>query len=80
LLAQICRDVASNPYDAKTIDLSSIEVLISGGEAVPVKTAVEFTDILEQLGAPRNSLRAGFGMTETAVRPFGYLDAVVGVH
>jgi acyl-CoA synthetase (AMP-forming)/AMP-acid ligase II len=72
--------VASNPYDPNAIDLSSIEVLISGGEAVPVKTAVEFTDILEQLGAPRSALRAGFGMTETAVRPSGYLDAVAGCH
>jgi hypothetical protein len=55
LLAQISRDVTSNPYDANAIDLSSIEVLTTGGEAVPVKTAVEFTDILEQLGAPRNA-------------------------
>jgi acyl-CoA synthetase (AMP-forming)/AMP-acid ligase II len=40
---------------------------ISGGEAVPVKTAVEFTNILERFGAPRDALRGGFGMTETCV-------------
>ena len=49
------------------MDLSCVKVLISGGEAVPTKTAVEFTAILEELGAPRNALRAGFGMTETGV-------------
>ncbi|GLB43617.1 putative acetyl-CoA synthetase-like protein [Lyophyllum shimeji] len=65
LLAQICRDVAATPYKADAIDLSSVRVFISGGESVPVKTAVEFTDILERLGAPRNVLRGGFGMTET---------------
>ncbi|KAF8079199.1 acetyl-CoA synthetase-like protein [Lyophyllum atratum] len=65
LLAQICRDVAASPYEASAIDLSSVRAFISGGESVPIKTAVEFTDILESLGAPRNVLRGGFGMTET---------------
>ncbi|KAF5385011.1 hypothetical protein D9615_001029 [Tricholomella constricta] len=65
LLAQICRDVAASPYEENAIDLSSVRAFISGGESVPVKTAVEFTDILEGFGAPRNVLRGGFGMTET---------------
>ncbi|KDR66558.1 hypothetical protein GALMADRAFT_232431 [Galerina marginata CBS 339.88] len=65
LLAQICRDVVAAPYAQGSLDLSRITAFISGGEAVPVKTAVEFADILEQFGAPRDSLRAGFGMTET---------------
>ncbi|KAG6848572.1 putative NRPS-like protein biosynthetic cluster, partial [Arthromyces matolae] len=65
LLAQICRDVAATPYEAKAIDLSSVRVFISGGEAVPVGTAIDFTAILERFGAPRNVLRGGFGMTET---------------
>ena len=66
LLGQICRDF-SKAQNAKAMDLSCVKVLISGGEAVPTKTAVEFTAILEGLGAPRNALRAGFGMTETGV-------------
>jgi hypothetical protein len=40
--------------------------IISGGEAVPRKTAVAFADLIDQLGARRNVLRAGFGMSETA--------------
>ncbi|EKM53033.1 uncharacterized protein PHACADRAFT_147361 [Phanerochaete carnosa HHB-10118-sp] len=65
LIAQLCRDVAAAQYGAHEIDLSSLVALISGGESVPVKTAVEFADLLERYGAPRNALRAGFGMSET---------------
>ncbi|KAG6907940.1 putative NRPS-like protein biosynthetic cluster [Tephrocybe rancida] len=65
LLAQICRDVATSPYKEKEIDLSSVRAFISGGESVPVATAVDFTQILERFGAPRDVLRGGFGMTET---------------
>ncbi|KAG6856817.1 putative NRPS-like protein biosynthetic cluster [Tephrocybe sp. NHM501043] len=65
LLAQICRDVTVEPYQDIAIDLSSVRAFISGGESVPVRTAVDFTEILERFGAPRNVLRGGFGMTET---------------
>ncbi|KAH8114413.1 AMP-dependent synthetase and ligase [Phellopilus nigrolimitatus] len=65
LLAQICRDAAAIPYADGSLDLSCIRVFISGGEAVPVNTAVEFSNIIERFGAPRDSLRGGFGMTET---------------
>ncbi|KAF9469572.1 acetyl-CoA synthetase-like protein [Collybia nuda] len=65
LLAQICRDLADPSSDNNEIDLSCVRAFISGGEAVPVKTAIEFTNILERFGAPRDVLRAGFGMTET---------------
>ena len=57
-----------SPYETDALDLSNMRVFISGGEAVPIKTAVEFSDIIERYGAPRDSLRAGFGMTETGVR------------
>ncbi|KAH8079790.1 acetyl-CoA synthetase-like protein [Cristinia sonorae] len=65
LLAQICREVTNAPYRPEDLDLSPMQAFISGGEAVPIKTAVEFSDIIVRHGAPRNSLRAGFGMTET---------------
>ncbi|KAG6853538.1 putative NRPS-like protein biosynthetic cluster [Blastosporella zonata] len=65
LLAQICRDVTAAPYQDNALDLSSVRAFISGGESVPVGTAVDFTQILERFGAPRNVLRGGFGMTET---------------
>ncbi|KAF9446751.1 acetyl-CoA synthetase-like protein [Macrolepiota fuliginosa MF-IS2] len=64
LIAQLVRDFTSS-VPINPLDLSSVRAFISGGEAVPVKTAVEFTDILTQLGARRDVLRAGFGMTET---------------
>ncbi|EPQ59775.1 acetyl-CoA synthetase-like protein [Gloeophyllum trabeum ATCC 11539] len=63
LLAKICEENQSAPYDK--LDLSPLHSLISGGEAVPIKTAVAFADLMEKCGAPRNALRAGFGMTET---------------
>ncbi|THH29961.1 hypothetical protein EUX98_g4225 [Antrodiella citrinella] len=65
LLAQICREVAAAPYNAQDLDLSAVRAFISGGESVPIKAAVEFSDIIERHGAPRSSLRGGFGMTET---------------
>src|SRR5882672_3775031 len=64
LLAAILRDLPGASYD-KPLDLSSLRALISGGEAVPLKTAVAFADILEAFGARRDVLRAGFGMSET---------------
>ncbi|KAF5359112.1 hypothetical protein D9756_003159 [Leucocoprinus leucothites] len=64
LIAQIVRDFATS-LPTTPLDLSPVRAFISGGEAVPVKTAVEFTDILVQFGARRDVLRAGFGMTET---------------
>lgn len=67
LLAQICREVAAAPYTEDELDLSTIQAFISGGEAVPVRTAIDFSDIVERHGAPRNALRPGFGMTETGV-------------
>ncbi|EKM78142.1 hypothetical protein AGABI1DRAFT_61174 [Agaricus bisporus var. burnettii JB137-S8] len=64
LIAQIVRDLSASP-PAGSLDLTSVKAFISGGEAVPVKTAVELTNILTQHGARRDVLRAGFGMTET---------------
>ncbi|EKM53130.1 uncharacterized protein PHACADRAFT_197555 [Phanerochaete carnosa HHB-10118-sp] len=66
LIAQLCRDVAVSPYELGALDLSALVAFISGGEAVPIKTAVAFADLLELFGAPRNALRVGFGMSETA--------------
>lgn len=70
LLAQICRDTtikSTSGTSDEPLDLSSLRIFTTGGEANPVKTAVEFSDLLEQFGAPRTTLRAGFGMTETGV-------------
>ncbi|EKM53038.1 uncharacterized protein PHACADRAFT_259209 [Phanerochaete carnosa HHB-10118-sp] len=65
LIAQLCRDATAAPYSAHELDLSALVAIISGGEAVPIQTAVEFADLLERYGAPRNALRSGFGMSET---------------
>lgn len=67
LLGQILRDVSTTPIQEE-LSLSRLRALISGGEAVPLQTAVSFADLLESHGAPRNALRAGFGMSETGVR------------
>ncbi|KAH9487375.1 putative NRPS-like protein biosynthetic cluster [Psilocybe cubensis] len=62
LLAQICRDAS---LSSASLDLSALRVLITGGEANPVTTAVEFSDIIERFGSSRTTVRAAFGMTET---------------
>jgi acyl-CoA synthetase (AMP-forming)/AMP-acid ligase II len=64
LLAQILRDVAMSPFK-EPLDLSNVRAIISGGEAVPIGTAVAFTDLVERFGATRDVLRGGFGMSET---------------
>lgn len=68
LIAQLCRDQTVAATPAGALDLSALVAFISGGEAVPLKTAIEFANLLERFGAPRNALRAGFGMSETGVR------------
>lgn len=90
LLAQMCRDptivsLTSAPVDSSSpqnIDLSSLRVFVTGGEANPVKTAVEFSDLIEKFGAPRTTLRAAFGMTETGVRhnPLSFRDKETDSH
>lgn len=62
LIAQILREVTALKL---SLDLSPLKAFISGGEAVPLVTAIAFADLLETYGAPRNALRAGFGMSET---------------
>jgi acyl-CoA synthetase (AMP-forming)/AMP-acid ligase II len=49
------------------LDLSSLKVLVSGGEGVPVQTGLKMQAYLEECGASPGALVAGFGMTETCV-------------
>ena len=63
LLAAILRDLPTS-FDER-LDFANLRALISGGEAVPLKTAVAFADMMESFGARRDVLRAGFGMSET---------------
>ncbi|KAJ6507800.1 hypothetical protein C8R47DRAFT_58524 [Mycena vitilis] len=64
LIARLLKDQASDPLSLP-LDLSNLRALISGGESVPSSIGVAFADLLETFGAPRNALRAGFGMSET---------------
>ncbi|KAI0826674.1 AMP-dependent synthetase and ligase [Trametes gibbosa] len=65
LIAQLCKDQSVAAIPSGALNLSALVAFISGGEAVPIKTAIEFANLIERFGAPRNSLRAGFGMSET---------------
>jgi hypothetical protein len=65
-MARLLKDLATDPLPA-SLDLSKLGALISGGESVPLSIGVAFADLLETFGAPRDSLRAGFGMSETCV-------------
>ncbi|KAI0659130.1 AMP-dependent synthetase and ligase [Cubamyces menziesii] len=65
LISQICRELSPTSLPSDAFDFSDLVAFISGGEAVSVKTAIAFANLLEAFGAPRNALRAGFGMSET---------------
>lgn len=47
------------------INLSTVDRIISGGEANPVATGVRFLDLLAPYGLARTALWPAFGMTET---------------
>ncbi|KAF7346973.1 Acetyl-CoA synthetase-like protein [Mycena venus] len=64
LMARLLKDQATDPLPS-SLDLSRLRALISGGESVPMSIGVAFADLLETFGAPRDTLRAGFGMSET---------------
>lgn len=54
-----------NNKDEKSIDLSGLNAIISGGEAVVVETAVELTNLMKKHFNFPGRIMAGFGMTET---------------
>eukprot|EP00005_Dracoamoeba_jomungandri_P003008 CAMPEP_0174260214 /NCGR_PEP_ID=MMETSP0439-20130205/9249_1 /TAXON_ID=0 /ORGANISM="Stereomyxa ramosa, Strain Chinc5" /LENGTH=935 /DNA_ID=CAMNT_0015344413 /DNA_START=71 /DNA_END=2878 /DNA_ORIENTATION=+ len=55
-----------NTIKMRQWDLSSLDVLISGGEAIVVETAKTFLDTLSShFQLPRHCIRPAFGMTET---------------
>ncbi|KAI1502089.1 hypothetical protein F5X99DRAFT_427742 [Biscogniauxia marginata] len=56
---------ASDDNANELLDVSSLRLLISGGEANSTALCVELASELERLGAPVNVIRPGFGMTET---------------
>jgi thioesterase domain-containing protein len=65
LLAAILRDLSNASFD-EPLNFCNLRALVSGGEAVPFRTAVAFADVMETLGARRDVLQIGFGMTETS--------------
>ncbi|OJJ03392.1 hypothetical protein ASPVEDRAFT_890110 [Aspergillus versicolor CBS 583.65] len=46
-------------------DLSCLRYIVSGGEAVVIKTAADVETLLTRYGAPAKTIFPGFGMTET---------------
>jgi acyl-CoA synthetase (AMP-forming)/AMP-acid ligase II/thioesterase domain-containing protein len=62
------------------LDLSCVRLIISGGEAIAVKTGERFLELLAPCGLSPRALWPAFGMTETCAgsvysRGFPYLDA-----
>lgn len=79
LLGEINKALEQGPADFRP-DLSSLRVLISGGEAVVCATAHAFLDRLAGYGLPRTAVVPAFGMTETCAgsvfsREFPDVDA-----
>ncbi|XXH01444.1 hypothetical protein Hte_007804 [Hypoxylon texense] len=52
-------------WNERAWDLSNLRVVASGGEANDVKTCVAVSELFERLGACRDVVTPGFGMTET---------------
>jgi acyl-CoA synthetase (AMP-forming)/AMP-acid ligase II/thioesterase domain-containing protein/acyl carrier protein len=63
MLRKLIEHVQADP--PQHLDLSSLRRLLSGGEAVVVKTAQEFLNILAPFGLSPKCITPGFGMTET---------------
>ncbi|USX52805.1 non-ribosomal peptide synthetase [Lentzea sp. HUAS12] len=63
LLGLINAELASGSIE--DIDLSTVDRIVSGGEANPVATGVRFLDLLAPHGLARTALWPAFGMTET---------------
>lgn len=64
LLAQVNKAVQQRRSESP-LDLSSVRVIISGGEATVCATARTFLDQLDVFGLPRGAIVPAFGMTET---------------
>ncbi|KAF2272523.1 putative non-ribosomal peptide synthase-like protein [Westerdykella ornata] len=62
-LEKLRRSLESAP--PTNLDLSSLRVLVSGGEAIVTKTLRQLGKTLVKYGAPANSIVPAFGMTET---------------
>lgn len=64
LLGLINAELADGP-PGEVFELSSVDRIISGGEANPVATGSRFLDLLAPHGLARTALWPAFGMTET---------------
>jgi len=81
LLAQLLRRLDGEHKDGTRSDtrapsLRTLRVFVSGGEAVPHRTAVRFNELCIKLGAASGPLVAGFGMTESCVSRHHLVDAL----
>ena len=50
----------------KTMNLSCLQTIVTGGEANVVETCLALSELLSSHGAPKNCLKPAFGMTETS--------------
>lgn len=58
-------EVSEKSQSEKSLDLSSIRCLISGGESNSTALCNSLTLLMQKFGAPDHFIRPGFGMTET---------------
>ena len=66
-LDTLCIQAENRPLDSSPLDLSSLRIIQTGGEAAVVETCRALTEHLQRFGVPRERsvIRPGFGMTET---------------
>ncbi|MER7395354.1 non-ribosomal peptide synthetase [Streptomyces sp. NPDC000151] len=65
LINQALDQLPDNASDSLSLDLSTLDHIVSGGEANLVTTGVAFLDKLAKYGLARDVLWPAFGMTET---------------
>ncbi|KAI0964902.1 acetyl-CoA synthetase-like protein [Xylaria arbuscula] len=81
---RVCRSFAPNFFLAKlvqatkavnkSLNLSSLTVLASGGESNDLQTCISASRLLRRYGAPSNVIVPGFGMTETCAGAIFNID------
>lgn len=64
-LAALVNKLRATEEPLSNLDLSSLRILLSGGESNVVDTCDKLTRLLAQYGAPGSFISPGFGMTET---------------
>ncbi|KAF7188405.1 Aspulvinone E synthetase melA [Pseudocercospora fuligena] len=74
-LAAAVESLSKQGSDSLNLDLSNLSTIMCGGEANRTKTLAAVDEVLKQYGAPPNSIKAAYGLSETCSACFYNLDS-----